>query len=55
MRARLLAIAIEEERDIVQARQRTRQIAAQLGFVAQDQTRIATAVSEIARIVAFGS
>ena len=49
MSARLLAIAIEQERDIVQARQRTRQIAALLGFVPQDQTRITTAVSEIAR------
>ncbi len=49
MSARLLAIAIEQEHDIIQARQRTRQIAALLGFVAQDQTRITTAVSEIAR------
>ena len=31
------------------ARQRARQIAGLLGFEAQDQTRIATAVSEIAR------
>ena len=31
------------------ARQRARQIAALLGFDGQDQTRIATAVSEIAR------
>ena len=49
MSAHLLAIAIEQEHDIVQARQRTRQIAALLGFVSQDQTRITTAVSEIAR------
>ncbi len=49
MSARLLAIAIEQERDIVQARQRTRQIAGLLGFERQDQTRITTAVSEIAR------
>ena len=34
---------------MVLARQRARQIAALLGFDAQDQTRIATAVSEIAR------
>ena len=34
---------------MVAARQRARQIAALLGFDAQDQTRIATAVSEIAR------
>lgn len=49
MSTRLLAIAIEHERDIVLARQRTRQIAALLGFDAQDQTRITTAVSEIVR------
>jgi len=49
MSTRLLAIAIEQEHDIVQARQRTRQIAALLGFQPQDQTRITTAVSEIAR------
>ena len=51
MSARLLAIAIDEERDIVLARQRTRQIAALLGFDDQDQTRITTAVSEIVRNV----
>ncbi len=33
----------------MQARQRTREIAEQLGFDAQDQARLATAVSEIAR------
>ena len=49
MSVRLLAIAIEQEQDIVLARQRTRQIATLLGFEAQDQTRITTAVSEIAR------
>ena len=49
MSTRLLATAIEQERDIVQARQRTRQITVLLGFEAQDQTRITTAVSEIAR------
>jgi signal transduction histidine kinase/CheY-like chemotaxis protein len=49
MSTRLLALAVEREYDIVQARQRTRQIAALLGFVPQDQTRITTAVSEIAR------
>ena len=37
------------EHDVVLARQRARQIAELLGFDAQDQTRIATAVSEIAR------
>jgi signal transduction histidine kinase/CheY-like chemotaxis protein len=49
MKARLLAIALERETDIILARQRTRNIAARLGFDAQDQTRITTAVSEIVR------
>ena len=37
------------EPDVVLARQRARQIAGLLGFAPLDQTRIATAVSEIAR------
>ena len=37
------------EHDTVNARQRARQVARLLGFDSQDQTRIATAVSEIAR------
>jgi signal transduction histidine kinase/CheY-like chemotaxis protein len=45
----MLAVAIRHERDVVLARTRARQIATLLGFEAQDQTRIATAVSEIAR------
>jgi signal transduction histidine kinase/CheY-like chemotaxis protein len=45
----LLAIAIHYQQDVVQARQVTREIAEQLGFGAQDQVRLATAVSEIAR------
>jgi signal transduction histidine kinase/CheY-like chemotaxis protein len=45
----LLTLAIEAERDVVLARQRARRIAELLGFDPQDQTRIATAVSEIAR------
>ena len=45
----ILTVALIEEADIVIARQRARQIADLLGFEAQDQTRIATAVSEIAR------
>ncbi|MDM9583934.1 ATP-binding protein [Nostoc sp. GT001] len=45
----LLAIAIQYEQDVVQARQRTREIAEQLGFDVQDRARLATAVSEIAR------
>jgi signal transduction histidine kinase/DNA-binding response OmpR family regulator len=45
----ILALAIEKERDVVTARQRARQIAELLSFDHQDQVRIATAVSEIAR------
>jgi len=45
----LLTIALRSERDIVLARQRARQVARLLGFPPQDQTRLAIAVSEIAR------
>jgi signal transduction histidine kinase len=45
----LLALEIRTEHDVVLARQRARQIAALLGFDGQDQTRLATAVSELAR------
>jgi signal transduction histidine kinase/CheY-like chemotaxis protein len=45
----ILSLEIRYERDTVSARQRARQIARLLGFDAQDQTRISTAVSEIAR------
>jgi len=49
MNRSLLTVAIRYEQDVVIARQRARQIAALLGFEGQDQTRIATAVSEIVR------
>ena len=42
-------LSIEYEHDVVLARQRAREIAALLGFDNQDQTRVATAVSELAR------
>jgi signal transduction histidine kinase/DNA-binding response OmpR family regulator len=45
----LLTVAIQYEQDVVIARQRARHISALLGFDSQDQTRISTAVSEIAR------
>jgi signal transduction histidine kinase/DNA-binding response OmpR family regulator len=45
----LLTIAIRHEQDVVIARQRAREIAKVVGFDGQDQTRIATAVSEIVR------
>src|ERR1700761_1288643 len=47
--ARLLTVSISDETDFLVARQRAKQIAAALGFENQDQTRIATAVSEVAR------
>jgi len=49
MSTRLIAMKLERETDIVLVRKRTRQIAELVGFEAQDQTRITTAVSEIAR------
>ena len=45
----ILKIQILDEQDVVLARQRARQIASLLKFVEQDQIRIATAVSELAR------
>ncbi len=45
----LLRISIAAETDIVLVRSRTRRLAELIGFDAQDQTRITTAVSEIAR------
>ena len=45
----ILKVNLAVETDFLLARQRAKQIAALLGFELQDQTRIATAVSEIAR------
>jgi signal transduction histidine kinase/CheY-like chemotaxis protein len=45
----LLRMEIRHEYDVVLVRQRARQIAAALKFDSQDQTRIATALSEVAR------
>jgi signal transduction histidine kinase/CheY-like chemotaxis protein len=45
----LLLVMIRYEHDVVGARQRARQIAETLGFDPIEQTRLATAVSEIAR------
>ena len=45
----LPGVRIEQERDVVVARQRARRLAELLGFDQREQTRIATAVSEIAR------
>jgi signal transduction histidine kinase/CheY-like chemotaxis protein len=49
MKARLLKLPLVGETDIVLARKRTRRLAELMGFEAQDQTRITTAASEIAR------
>ncbi len=47
----LLTIPLGGEEDLVALRQRSRHLAALLGFDAGDQTRIATALSEVAREV----
>ena len=51
MSARAEVIPLAREEDIVTARQRAREISRELGFGAVDQSRIATAVSELARNV----
>lgn len=45
----ITSVLVQREPHVVSARQRTRQIATALGFDVQDQTRLATAVSELAR------
>ena len=49
MRHALLELELTNDRDMIAARQRARQVSALLDFDAQDQVRIATAVSEVAR------
>src|ERR1700761_9631391 len=49
----IVTVPIENEGDVVAVRQRAHRVAELLGFDRQDQTRVATAVSEIARN-AFG-
>lgn len=49
MAVSLLQIALRTERDVVQARQRARELAEALGLDNQDQIRLATATSEMAR------
>jgi signal transduction histidine kinase len=46
---RIIAIGLAAEEDVVAARQCAREVARALGFDPQDQIRIATAVSELAR------
>lgn len=45
----IVHLSLRTERDVVQARQRARDVAAALGLDNQDQIRMATATSEIAR------
>lgn len=45
----IVTLPIKSEGDVVAVRQRARHVAELLGFERQDQTRVATAVSEIAR------
>jgi signal transduction histidine kinase len=45
----LTTVAVRREHDVVLARKRARQVAERLGFERQDQSRVATAVSELAR------
>lgn len=46
---RIMQVGIDSEPDVVLVRQRARQISGLLGFGVQDQVRVATAVSEVAR------
>lgn len=45
----IFTVRLRQERHVVQARQRAREIAALLGFEHQEQIRLATATSELAR------
>jgi signal transduction histidine kinase len=45
----IVAMRLASDSDVAMARQRTRRVAEAMGFDSQDQVRIATAVSEIAR------
>lgn len=49
MNSSIASVPLRNERDVVQARQRAREIAAMLGFDNQEQIRLATATSEMAR------
>lgn len=51
MTIRILTVLVKNEIDVVAARQRAKQIAQICGFGLQDQVRIATSVSELARNV----
>lgn len=42
-------VSVQAQQDVLSARQQARQLAASLGFGAADQTRLATAISELTR------
>ena len=54
MSQRILSVALDSDKDVVLVRQRARQVSNLLGFAKQDQVRIATAVSEVARAACNG-
>lgn len=47
--SQIFQLSLQSEQDVVQARQRAREVGAELGLDNQDQIRLATATSEIAR------
>jgi anti-sigma regulatory factor (Ser/Thr protein kinase) len=49
MTGAITTVLVSREHDVVLARQRARQVASLLGLDGQDQVRVATAVSELAR------
>jgi signal transduction histidine kinase/CheY-like chemotaxis protein len=49
MASQIFQLSLQSEQDVVQARQRAREVGAELGLDNQDQIRLATATSEIAR------
>lgn len=51
MSIRILTVSIQNEHDVVAARQRARQVAELCSFTRQDQARVTTSVSELARNV----
>lgn len=46
---RLIEVEIRHDEDVIVARQKVRQVAQEIGFSMLDQTRLITAVSELAR------
>ena len=51
MKERLIRVRLRAEQDIFMARQLGREVAREVGLEQQDQTRVATALSEVARLL----